>query len=215
MNPDLNPAHEPAPGRPLDADEDLASTGRWPGSGDAVASPAAWWFGVGSYGFLVSAAEVDAVDLGLQTCALPHAPAWVAGMAHARGRVCGVVDFGRFLGVSTSRTGPLVWPRAEISPAWALRVHEVQALDEAEWAAAQAGLDIPPATSTRPGLPLPPAGDRPAATPALGPEWTQRPRPGFVTGRSRWVSPTGVRRVADLLSLAAWAVHPRLTEHGG
>lgn len=199
----MSPAIEPVP----------------PGSPGAVAqavsSPVAWWVDVGGYGFLVQADEVEAVDDRLEPCPLPHAPAWVAGMVHARGRLCGLVDFGRFLGVSTSRPGPILWPRAAISPAWALRVHAVQGLSEFEWAAVKAGLEASGPASPSDHDPMLQAGSGPEMDPAARPEWTQRQRPGFVSVRCRWVTPLGVRRTADLLSLAAWAAHPRLKEHGG
>lgn len=147
-----------------------------------------WMVRVGPYRFLLRDDEVAGVVTGpVEPSPIPHAPAWVAGLSCVDGRLLGVVDLGRFLGVCTAMPGLLVVPAPELNGAWALRVHGIEPApgmqDEVE-----CGPPVPNAS-----------GD-------------DRPRPDFAGRRRAWLRPDGEVVEAEEFSLRRWLQHPRLWE---
>lgn len=148
----------------------------------------------GGYPFVIRAAQVGAVHEATEVLALPHGPSWLAGMTLLDGHLVGVVDWGRFLGVSRRSPGPLLKPHAELASAWVLQVAAVQVVDAVEWLLSD---EVPQRS---------PSGDRDV------PNWADRPRPGFVVGQARWVDDSETPRMADVIDLARLLSHPRLLE---
>ena len=155
---------------------------------DERPSPPSWWVGVAGYRFALDDRELRGVLTGgVEPSAVAHAPAWFAGLVCLDDRLLGVVDLGRFLGVSTALSGPLVVPAETLNSPWVLRVHTLE--------------PVPPQA-----LELDASEIRPEA------EMAGRVRPRFVGTRRAWRLASGEVIHADDLSLARCLNHPRLHE---
>ncbi len=160
-----------------------------------AAAACTWWqVRVDRYRFLLRCTEVAAVLPQPEPTPVHHAPAWVAGLAHLQGHPVGVMDLGRFLGVCTLRSGPLLLPAPGVCEGWALRVHEIEPGPSAQ--------DCVPAPPT----PHPPSGG------GVPESMAARARPSFAGPAWAWRMQDGSWRTGDELLLSALGRHPRVRE---
>ena len=149
-----------------------------------------WRLIVGGYRFYVSLEQAPRAFWNLQAQALPHAPAWMAGLALIEGHAAGVLDLGRFMGLSRATPGPWLQPDTRWGRAWVLQVHELMPVMGTVSFTRPAPTDVIPSAS---GL-------------------VDRVRPGFSCESASWLEADGQTMHADVLNLEALLEHPRIRE---
>lgn len=161
-----------------------------PVSLEAHATVAGWGLQIGAYRFFIDAREVTARIESLTLCQVHHAPSWLTGVALVDAQPMGVIDLGRFLGLSRMTPGPVVVPAAQLHSAWLVQAHRIEPVQ---------GL-VSDAVA-----PEDPAGDD-------GNPLASRKPPSFHNGRAQWTQADGSLVTGDVLSLSVLLAHPRIRE---
>jgi len=154
--------------------------------------------GVGGYRYFVAAAQAQQALTDVPVVSLPHAPAWIAGLALVGQRAVGVLDLGRFLGVARALPGPWLQPDEHLNCAWVLRVHRLEAVEVS--------------VSVQPWLQ---AADDVTDPSDGGSAWSgiaSRRRPPFCSALACWSDEGGQACQADVLDLRALLRHPRVVD---
>lgn len=160
------------------------------GPQEAPVTMAGWGLRIGPYRFFLDEREVAGRIESLPMGQVHHAPSWLAGVALVDARPLGVIDLGRFLGISRMAPGPILMPAHNLNSAWLFQVHQLEAVRGAT------GADI--------------VTEDPALE-ARNPLASRKP-PGFRLGRAKWTGADGLMVEGDVLSLSALLAHPRLRE---
>lgn len=174
-----------------------------------------WRLMVGGYRFYVSLEQAPRAFWNLQAQALPHAPAWMAGLALIEGHAAGVLDLGRFMGLSRATPGPWLQPEARLGRAWVLQVHElmpvVGSVSFTRFVPSQAsGTSDAMQASPPQDRSIPRAAGTGVIPPASG--LVDRVRPGFSCESASWLEADAQTMQADVLNLEALLEHPRIRE---